>query len=118
VILASDAGQLKDRLNAAIKSAESGRFRAVLDRERVILWQAFNEATRVAWLFPGQGSHYTETPAVFAVNEHARRTLAAVDDLYASNHLPRLSDAFGNSSIKPGEDVWWAQAWILGVTAR
>ena len=117
VILASDAGQLKDRLNAAIKSAESGRFRAVLDRERVILWQTFNEATRVAWLFPGQGSHYTETPAVFAVNEHARRTLAAVDDLYLSNHLPRLSDAFGNSSIRPGEDVWWAQAWILGVTA-
>ena len=117
VILASDAGQLKDRLNAAIKSAESGRFRAVLDRERVILWQTFNEATRVAWLFPGQGSHYTGTPAVFAVNEHARRTLAAVDDLYAANHLPRLSDAFDNSSIKPGEDVWWAQAWILGVTA-
>ncbi len=117
VILASDAGQLKDRLNAAIKSVESGRFRAVLDRERVILWQACNEATRVAWLFPGQGSHYTETPGVFAVSEHARRTLAAVDDLYASNHLPRLSDAFGNSSIRPGEDVWWAQAWILGVTA-
>jgi acyl transferase domain-containing protein/NAD(P)-dependent dehydrogenase (short-subunit alcohol dehydrogenase family)/aryl carrier-like protein len=117
VILASDAGQLKDRLNAAIKSAESGRFRVVLDRERVILWQTFSEATRVAWLFPGQGSHYTETPAVFAVNEHARRTLAAIDDLYVSNHLPRLSDAFGNSSIRPGEDVWWAQAWILGVTA-
>ncbi|MFO1001034.1 MAG: SDR family NAD(P)-dependent oxidoreductase [Planctomycetaceae bacterium] len=116
-ILASDAGQLKDRLNAAIKSAESGRFRAVLDRERVILWQTFDEAARVAWLFPGQGSHYTETPAVFAVNERARRTLAAVDDLYAANHLPRLSEAFGNSSIKPGEDVWWAQAWILGVTA-
>jgi acyl transferase domain-containing protein/NAD(P)-dependent dehydrogenase (short-subunit alcohol dehydrogenase family) len=117
VILASDAGQLKDRLNAAIKSAESGRFRAVLDRERVILWQTHTEAARVAWLFPGQGSHYTETPSVFAVNDRAQRTLAAVDDLYAANHLPRLSEAFGNSSIKPGEDVWWAQAWILGVTA-
>lgn len=117
VILAHDAGQLKDRLNAAIKCAESGRFRAVLERERVILWQTFSDGARVAWLFPGQGSHYTETPAVFAVNEHARRTLVTVDELYASNHLPKLSVAFGNSSIKPGEDVWWAQAWVLGVTA-
>lgn len=117
VILANDPGQLKDRLNAAIKSAESGRFCAVLDRERVILWQTCGEAARVAWLFPGQGSHYTETPTVFAVNDRARRTLTEVDDLYAANHLPRLSEAFGNSSIRPGEDVWWAQAWILGVTA-
>lgn len=117
VILASDVRQLNDRLNAAIKSAESGRFRAVLDRERVILWQTFDEAARVVWLFPGQGSHYTETPAVFAANERAQRTLAAVDDLYVANHLPGLSEAFGNSSIKPGEDVWWAQAWVLGVTA-
>ncbi len=117
VILAKDAEQFRDRLNAAIKSAESGRFRAVLDRERVILWQTYDEVARVAWLFPGQGSHYTEKPAVFEVSERARRTLSAVDDLYAANHLPRLSEAFGNSSIKPGEDVWWAQAWILGVTA-
>ena len=116
-ILAASAEQLSERLAAAIKSAEAGKFRTLLDRERVILWQTQDEASRVAWLFPGQGSHYPGTPSVFSVSEHARRTLATVDDLYAAGNLPRLSSVFGNTAIKPGEDVWWAQAWVLGVSA-
>lgn len=117
IVLASSAGQLRDRITAAIKAAESGRFRTVLDRERVILWQTKEYAARVAWLFPGQGSHYVDAPSVLSVSEPARRTLSLVDELFASSNLPRLSSAFGNAAIKPGEDVWWAQAWVLGVSA-
>lgn len=116
-ILAASAEQLGQRIAAAIKSVEAGNFSALLDRERVILWHAQKERSRIAWLFPGQGAHYPETPSVFSSNEHARRTLARVDDLYAAGHLPRLSSVFGNATIKPGEDVWWAQAWVLGVSA-
>jgi acyl transferase domain-containing protein len=117
VILAADPQQLRDRLAAAIKAAESGRFRAILDRERVVLWQTANETARVAWLFPGQGSHYTEKPAVFAARECARHTLNEVDRLFEASNLPRLSTAFDNAAIRPGADVWWAQAWVLGVSA-
>ena len=117
VILASSPEQLRDRLSAAAKAVESGKFRTVLDRERVILWQTKEDTARVAWLFPGQGSHYAETPAVLSASEPARRSLSMVDDLYAASNLPRLSTAFGNPAIKPGEDVWWAQAWVLGVSA-
>lgn len=116
-ILASSGEQLRERLRSAIKAAESGRFSALLDRDRVILWQTREDAARVAWLFPGQGSHYPETPAVLADSEIARRTLSMVDEFYAAGNLPRLSTAFGNPAIKPGEDVWWAQAWVLGVSA-
>ncbi|MBC7966980.1 MAG: acyltransferase domain-containing protein, partial [Fuerstia sp.] len=116
-ILAASAEQLRERLAAAIKSVEAGKFSTLLDRERVILWHAHEETSRVAWLFPGQGAHYPETPSVFSSSEHARRTLATVDDLYAASKLPRLSSVFGNAAIKPGEDVWWAQAWVLGVSA-
>ncbi|MEJ7591363.1 MAG: beta-ketoacyl synthase N-terminal-like domain-containing protein [Planctomycetaceae bacterium] len=117
VILAASAEQLSERLAAAIKSVEAGKFRTLLDRERVILWHTQGETSRVAWLFPGQGSHYPETPSVFSSSDYARRTLATVDDLYAAGNLPRLSSVFGNPAIKPGEDVWWAQAWVLGVSA-
>jgi len=116
-ILASSAEQLQERLTAAVKATEAGRFRTLLDRERVILWQTKDDCARVAWLFPGQGSHYSESPAVLSVSEVARQTMSQVDELYAASNLPRLSTAFGNSSIKPGEDVWWAQAWVLGVSA-
>ena len=116
-ILVSSVDQLKQRLTVAIKAAEAGKFRTLLDRERVILWQTQEQTPRVAWLFPGQGSHYPETPTVFSVSEIARRTLAEIDDLYAVSNLPRLSTAFDNSAIKPGVDVWWAQAWVLGVSA-
>lgn len=116
-ILASSADQLRERLAAAMKSVKAGKFSTLLDRECVILWQAQEETSRVAWLFPGQGTHYPETPSVFLSSEHARRTLATVDDLYAASKLPRLSSVFGNAAIKPGEDVWWAQAWVLGVSA-
>ena len=116
-ILASSAEQLQERLTAAVKATEAGKFRTLLDRERVILWQTKDACARVAWLFPGQGSHYSESPAVLSVSDVARQTMAQVDDLYAASNLPRLSTAFGNSSIKLGEDVWWAQAWVLGVSA-
>lgn len=117
MILATSADQLRQRLAVAIKSAEAGKFRTLVDRDRVILWQTQPEVSRVAWLFPGQGSHYSETPSVFAASGVARRTLAEVDEFYAASSLPRLSSVFGNASIKPGEDVWWAQAWVLGVSA-
>jgi acyl transferase domain-containing protein len=116
-ILAASAEQLRGRLAVAVKAAEEGKFRTLLDRDRVILWQTQPEASRVAWLFPGQGSHYTETPSVFSACDVACRTLAAVDDFYAAGKLPRLSTVFGNAAIRPGEDVWWAQAWVLGVSA-
>ena len=119
VVLASSADQLRERLGAAAKAAEAGKFRTLLDRDRVLLWQTDPVARtpRVAWLFPGQGAHYVESPSVFESSEVARRTLATVDAAYAAAGLPTLSAAFGNSAIKPGQDVWWAQAWVLGVTA-
>jgi len=116
-ILAASAEQLQARLAAAIKATEAGKFRTLLDRERVILWQTKDDCARVAWLFPGQGSHYSDSPAVLSVSDVARQTMLQVDELYSASNLPRLSTAFGNSSIKPGEDVWWAQAWVLGVSA-
>ena len=116
-ILVSSIDQLQQRLTAAVKAAEAGKFRTLLDRERVILWQTQEQTPRVAWLFPGQGSHYPETPAVFSASEVARRTLTETDDLYTASNLPRLSSAFDNTAIKPGVDVWWAQAWVLGVSA-
>ena len=119
VVLASSADQLRERLGAAAKAAEAGKFRTLLDRDRVLLWQTdpVAKTPRVAWLFPGQGAHYVESPSVFESSEVARRTLATVDAAYAAAGLPKLSAAFGNSAIKPGQDVWWAQAWVLGVTA-
>ncbi|MFN9717991.1 MAG: SDR family NAD(P)-dependent oxidoreductase [Planctomycetota bacterium] len=117
VIAASDPDQLRTRIAVALKTLDAGRTRAVLDRDRIILWQTFGDPARVAWLFPGQGSHYSDAPAIFAVNEHAREMLEAVDHEYAANNLPRLSSAFGNPLIKPGEDIWWAQAWVLGASA-
>jgi acyl transferase domain-containing protein/acyl carrier protein len=116
-ILAETAEQVLHRVGCAIKAAEAGKFRTVLDRERVVLWQLQESAPRVAWLFPGQGSHYPEIPSVFSVSETAQRTLAKVDELYAASNLPKLSTAFDNAAIKPGADVWWAQAWVLGVSA-
>jgi acyl transferase domain-containing protein/acyl carrier protein len=116
-ILFASVEQLQQRLAAAIKAAEAGRFNTLLDRERVILWKTSQESPRVAWLFPGQGSHYPETPAVLSASDIARQTLAEVDDLYAASNLPRLSTAFDNATVKPGIDVWWAQAWVLGVSA-
>ncbi len=116
-ILFASVEQLQQRLAAAIKAAEAGKFNTLLDRERVILWKTSQESPRVAWLFPGQGSHYSETPSVLSACEIARQTLAEVDDLYAASNLPRLSTAFNNATIKPGVDVWWAQAWVLGVSA-
>ncbi len=117
VVLADTADQLRSRLSAAVKATEAGRFRGILDRERVVLWQTRNETPRVAWLFPGQGSHYLETPSAFSTNAAARETLAKVDALFEEKNLPRLSVAFGNAAIRPGDDVWWAQAWVLGVSA-
>ncbi len=116
-IVASDPDQLRDRIAVALKTLDAGKTRTVVDRDRIVLWQTQENAARVAWLFPGQGSHYAEAPTIFAANEHAREMLAAVDDEYAASNLPRLSSAFGNPSIKPGEDVWWAQAWVLGASA-
>ncbi|MCA9008407.1 MAG: SDR family NAD(P)-dependent oxidoreductase [Planctomycetaceae bacterium] len=117
IVLADSTSQLRQRLNAAVKAAEAGRFRCVLDRDRVILWQIPRNAPRVAWLFPGQGAHYHETPSVLSASSVARKTIAAVDQLYAADNLPPLSVAFENAAIKPGGDVWWAQAWVLGVSA-
>jgi len=117
MILSTSTDQLRKRLEVAIKTAEAGSFRTLLDRERVILWQTTEDVPRVAWLFPGQGSHYPEMPAVLSENAVARQTLADVDHLYEASSLPRLSTAFDNSAIKPGADVWWAQAWVLGVSA-
>jgi malonyl CoA-acyl carrier protein transacylase/acyl carrier protein/NAD(P)-dependent dehydrogenase (short-subunit alcohol dehydrogenase family) len=117
IILADSTSQLQQRLNAAVKAAEAGRFRCVLDRDRVILWQIPRNAPRVAWLFPGQGAHYSETPSVLSASSIARQTIAEVDQLYTASNLPPLSAAFGNTAIRPGGDVWWAQAWVLGVSA-
>ena len=117
MILTSSADQLQKRLAVAIKAAEAGNFSTLFDKERVILWQTKEPGPRVAWLFPGQGSHYPETPAVQMESEVARQVLAEVDELYAASRLPRLSTAFDNQAIKPGADVWWAQAWVLGVSA-
>ena len=53
-ILFASVEQLQQRLAAAIKAAEAGKFNTLLDRERVILWKTSQESPRVAWLFPGQ----------------------------------------------------------------
>ena len=116
-IVASSVEELGRRLKAAIKAVEADNYRVLLDRDRVVLWRADSTTSRVAWLFPGQGSHYPETPSVFASSEAARNTLAQVDTEYVAKGLPALSGVFGNKAIKPGEDVWWAQAWVLGVAA-
>ena len=116
-ILASTVDQISHRAAHAVKAVEAGKFSTILDRERVVLWQRQETAPRVAWLFPGQGSHYPETPSVFFGSDSARRILANVDELYAASNLPKLSAAFDNPAIKPGSDVWWAQAWVLGVSA-
>lgn len=116
-ILTSSVERFQKQLTAAIKSVEAGKFRALLDRERVVLWQTSEDNPRVAWLFPGQGAHYHEAPAVFTKCDAAQETLAEVDRLYVARALPKLSTAFDNKDIKPGTDIWWAQAWVLGVSA-
>jgi acyl transferase domain-containing protein/NAD(P)-dependent dehydrogenase (short-subunit alcohol dehydrogenase family) len=105
------------QVDLVLKALESGREKAILEREQAVIWATDDSPPRVAWLFPGQGSHYAGTPAVFAGNTVAAGVLSEIDKLYQSHGLPLLSGAFQDARIRPSEDIWWAQAWVLGVTA-
>jgi acyl transferase domain-containing protein/acyl carrier protein/NAD(P)-dependent dehydrogenase (short-subunit alcohol dehydrogenase family) len=105
------------QVDLVLKALESGRDKAILEREQAVIWATDEAQPRIAWLFPGQGSHYAGTPAVFSENTVAAGVLTEIDELYQSHGLPLLSGVFKDARIQPSEDIWWAQGWVLGVTA-
>jgi len=116
-VLLSSNPDRAGQVDLVLKALESGRDRAILEREQAVIWATDDSQPRVAWLFPGQGSHYAGIPTVFSENRIAASVLSEIDELYQSYGLPYLSSAFEDVRVRPSEDIWWAQAWVLGVTA-
>ncbi|MEM9588859.1 MAG: acyltransferase domain-containing protein, partial [Planctomycetota bacterium] len=78
---------------------------------------------RTAWLFPGQGSQYADTPSLLNASElteqadhfGAARFLSQFDGQLESLGHRGLSGRLTDPDKKLGRDVWWTQLWVLGV---
>ncbi|MBL8808857.1 MAG: acyltransferase domain-containing protein, partial [Planctomycetaceae bacterium] len=108
---------LEDRLAGVAKALRSGRLNAVLEREQAVIWNVVDGASRIAWLYPGQGSHYSGMPSVLAESDAARLQLEQLDRAYESVGSKKLSEVLQGADVRIGDDIWWSQSWGLGVSA-
>ena len=77
---------------------------------------------RIGWLFPGQGSQYAAKPRCFSdaftgdSNHPADVQLAEFDAALFERNLPGLTDVIDDPDAMLGRDIWFTQAWVLGVS--
>ncbi len=116
VLLAGPETDRAIQLKAIQRAWDQGTRNRVFERERVVLSTAGSTvASRIAWVFPGQGSQYNEQPAVLRTNAVAQNSIAEIDELLAEQRVPSLSSVMTESRESIGADVWWSQLWALGV---
>jgi malonyl CoA-acyl carrier protein transacylase/acyl carrier protein/NAD(P)-dependent dehydrogenase (short-subunit alcohol dehydrogenase family) len=84
--------------------------------KRGLGWIRFpSDQTRTAWLFPGQGSQYSEVPALVKKDSLAREFLSSFDSQLQSLGLTTVSPRLHDPDRMLGRDVWWTQLWVLAV---
>ncbi|HWL10602.1 MAG TPA: beta-ketoacyl synthase N-terminal-like domain-containing protein, partial [Planctomicrobium sp.] len=114
-LLAGSPEQLESRLTAVLKQLRSGRQSGVFETERAVLWRVRPQATRTAWVFPGQGSQYHELPSGLVagslVEQELQRFDAELQQLGLEPLLPKLTNGTLNT-----RDIWWNQVWVLGLS--
>lgn len=102
--LAADllAGPFRDRKTTATK--------------RGLSWIRFpSKRSRTAWLFPGQGSQYSDVPNVMAKDSGATEFLNRFDRQLQSMGLEPVTPRLHDPDRMLGRDVWWTQLWVLAV---
>ena len=82
---------------------------------------------RTGWLFPGQGSQYAERPRILHENfasdvpelieaaRQAERQLAEFDETIVIRGCRPIGPRLHDPERTLGRDLWWTQAWVLGV---
>jgi len=114
-LLANSPQQLESRLTALIKQLRSGRQCGVFESDRAVLWKSTPRSVRTAWVFPGQGSQYSELPASLTVTSTVESFLAEFDRELQRQQLDPLLPGLRAGSVNVA-DIWWNQVWVLGLS--
>jgi acyl transferase domain-containing protein len=112
-IVADGAATLSARLATAVKQMENAAAQTVLEQQGIFYREA-NPDTRIAFLFPGQGSQYTgmlkqlvaDVPAV-------QRQLGEIDVTMKRLGFPTWAQLAWDEASPLGKDVWTTQISML-----
>ncbi len=112
-VVADSAATLNTRLATAVKQMDNPAAQTVLEQQGVFYRQA-NPDTRIAFLFPGQGSQYTgmlrqlvaDVPAV-------ARQQAEIDATMTRLGFPTWAQLAWDEASPLGKDVWTTQISML-----
>ncbi|MEM1226747.1 MAG: SDR family NAD(P)-dependent oxidoreductase [Planctomycetota bacterium] len=76
-------------------------------------WPAAGD--RVAWLFPGQGSQYAAIPDRIPSDPDSLACVERFDAALIAGGMAPIGDRLDDADDLLGRDVWFTQAWVLGV---
>ncbi|MEM9364726.1 MAG: SDR family NAD(P)-dependent oxidoreductase [Planctomycetota bacterium] len=77
-----------------------------------------HQASRIAWLFPGQGSQYSAALAPLTETSSAdwRDIQSQLDTAFETHDLPAISSWLSSPPESLGKDIWVTQAWTLAAS--
>jgi len=115
-VVASSVDEFTARLASVRKLVERENGPGVFETERALYWQKREGRPRIAWVFPGQGSHYPGVPEAIQKSPIAAKVLGQLDEELQHQGLLPFTPDLGTTSFDPANDLWGSQIWILGLS--
>ncbi|MEM9644448.1 MAG: beta-ketoacyl synthase N-terminal-like domain-containing protein, partial [Planctomycetota bacterium] len=116
VLVCSGPGTIAGQADRLLAACSSGVTSGVVEQAGGFLWAATRERNRVGFLFPGQGSQYAAVPKILDRDPDARNDFADFDATLMEAGLAPIGQELADPNRRLGSDIWWTQAWILGVS--